>query len=58
MRRAVMTWRRATPDIDVVPSPVAESQFYTHARGASLDQIRGILHEYIAILMYRLRGVA
>jgi glycosyltransferase involved in cell wall biosynthesis/uncharacterized SAM-binding protein YcdF (DUF218 family) len=58
MRRAIMTWSRGAPDIEVVPNPVAESQFYMHDRGASLEQMRGILHEYLAILVYRLRGLA
>ena len=58
MRRAVLTWARQVADIEVVPSPVAESQFYVHERGPSLEQIRGILHEYVAILVYRLRGLA
>ena len=45
MRRATMTWSKLAPDVAVVPTPVPQSQFYTHERGASLEQIRGILHE-------------
>jgi uncharacterized SAM-binding protein YcdF (DUF218 family) len=56
MRRAMLTWRKAAPDIEVVASPVPYSQFYYHARGASLDQIRGLLHEYAAIVVYWWRG--
>lgn len=57
MRRALLTWRRVAPDIEVVPVPVPESQFYTReGRGASLAQIRGILHEYAAIAVYWSRG--
>ena len=56
MRRAMLTWRRVAPDIEVVPSPVAASQFYTHGRGASLEQIRGIVQEYAAIALYWWRG--
>ena len=44
--------RRST----VLPTPVAQSQFYEHARGASLEQMRGILQEYVAILGYWRRG--
>ncbi len=49
MRRATLTWRKVAPEIEVVPTPVPESQFYAHTRGASLEQIRGILHEYAAL---------
>ena len=56
MRRATLTWRKLAPDIQVTPSAAATSEFYTHQRGASLRQIRGILYEYAAILSYRWRG--
>ena len=56
MRRALLTWRRVAPGITVVPTPVPQSQFYTHEWGASLEQIRGILHEYAALADYWRRG--
>ena len=56
MRRALMTWRRVAPDIIVVPTPVLKTQFYEHGWGASLEQIRGILQEYVAIIVYWWRG--
>jgi uncharacterized SAM-binding protein YcdF (DUF218 family) len=56
MRRAVMVWRKQAPDIDVVPAPVPQSQFYDHGRGATFDQVRGILQEYLAIFGYWRRG--
>ncbi len=56
MRRAVLTWRRAAPAIAVIPTPPAQSQFYEHTRGASLQQIRGIVWEYLATLGYWRRG--
>ena len=56
MRRACLTWRKLAPDITVVPTPVPESQFYTHRRGPSLEQIRGLLHEAAAIVQYWWRG--
>lgn len=52
MRRAMMTWRHAAPDVTVTPMPVPQSEFYASAWGASFDQIRGILHEYAAIVAY------
>jgi uncharacterized SAM-binding protein YcdF (DUF218 family)/glycosyltransferase involved in cell wall biosynthesis len=56
MRRALLTWRRAAPAIVVIPTPVKQSLFYAHSRGASLLQIRGILQEYVAIAAYWWRG--
>ena len=56
MRRALLTWRKAAPEIEVIPEPVSSSQFYEHGRGASLTQIRGILTEYAAIVDYWWKG--
>jgi len=56
MRRAMLTWRQHAPEITVIPSPVPSSQFYAHQRGASLEQIRGILQEYAAIARYWWQG--
>jgi uncharacterized SAM-binding protein YcdF (DUF218 family) len=57
MRRALLTWRKMAPEITVVPSPVPQSQFYSpHSKGASLEQMRGILHEYLAIIAYWWQG--
>ncbi len=58
MRRAVWTFRRAAPEITVIPSPISisQSQFYHHGHGASLEQIRGILHEYLGLVYYWWRG--
>jgi uncharacterized SAM-binding protein YcdF (DUF218 family) len=56
MRRALLTWRGSAPDVTVVPAPVEQSLFYLHERGPSLEQIRGILQEYVAIVVYWWRG--
>jgi uncharacterized SAM-binding protein YcdF (DUF218 family) len=56
MRRALLVWRKQAPSIVVVPAPSAQSQFYDHTRGATLDQVRGILQEYLAIFAYWRRG--
>jgi len=55
MRRALMVWRRVAPDVAVIPTP-SDSQFYEHQRGASLEQVRAILQEYISIAYYWRRG--
>ena len=56
MRRAVMVWKKQAPEVEVVPTPVEQSQFYDHGRGANLEQVRGIIQEYLAILGYWRRG--
>jgi uncharacterized SAM-binding protein YcdF (DUF218 family) len=56
MRRALLVWHKTAPDVRVVPAPVTESQFYAHGSGATLDQMRGIFHEYVAIGAYWWRG--
>jgi uncharacterized SAM-binding protein YcdF (DUF218 family)/glycosyltransferase involved in cell wall biosynthesis len=52
MRRALLVWRKQAPEIEVVATPVPKSQFYTHERGASLDQLRGLAREYAALAAY------
>ena len=56
MRRALLTWRKVAPHIQVVPTPVLDGRFYNHETGASLAQVRGILHEYLSLLYYLIRG--
>ena len=56
MRRALLVWQRVAPDVSVVPTPAEDSQFYQHERGASLEQVRAILQEYVAIAAYWRRG--
>jgi len=57
MRRATMVWHKLAPDVSVTPTPPARSQFYAHdSRGASLEQVRGIAYEYLAILGYWKNG--
>jgi uncharacterized SAM-binding protein YcdF (DUF218 family)/glycosyltransferase involved in cell wall biosynthesis len=56
MRRTLLTWRKAAPDLAAIAAPAPNSQFYAHERGASLEQMRGILQEYSAIVLYWWRG--
>jgi len=56
MRRALLTWHGSAPEITVIPTPVQQSLFYLHERGPSLDQVRGIMQEYLAIVAYWWRG--
>jgi uncharacterized SAM-binding protein YcdF (DUF218 family)/glycosyltransferase involved in cell wall biosynthesis len=56
MRRAMLVWRKVAPEVRVVPAPPLRSQFYDHGRGASLEQIRAVVHEYLAMVVYWWRG--
>jgi uncharacterized SAM-binding protein YcdF (DUF218 family) len=56
MRRAVLTWRRQSPDIAVAATPVPQSQYYAHTSGASLSHLRGIAWEYAGLVAYWWRG--
>ena len=52
MRRAIMTWHKVAPEIEVVATPPPSSFFYAHERGANLEQIRGLVQEYAGIVYY------
>ncbi len=56
MRRATWTWQKLAPNVHVIPIAVVQSQFYTHTTGSSLEQIRGIFHEYASIVYYWFKG--
>lgn len=56
MRRALMVWHKLAPNIAVTPTPPPRSQFYDHTRGATFEQLRSILYEYLAIFGYWRRG--
>ena len=55
MRRAVLTFKKLAPGIDVVPTP-GRSQFYRHVSGANPAQLRAIAHEYVALTYYWWKG--
>jgi uncharacterized SAM-binding protein YcdF (DUF218 family)/glycosyltransferase involved in cell wall biosynthesis len=56
MRRSTLVWRKVAPDVEVVPTPAIDSEFYAHTRGSTFDQVRGIVQEYVAIAAYWRRG--
>jgi uncharacterized SAM-binding protein YcdF (DUF218 family)/glycosyltransferase involved in cell wall biosynthesis len=55
MRRASMVYRRAAPQLTVLPTPIPHSGFYEGGR-IRLRHYEAILHEYAAILSYWWRG--
>ena len=57
MRRALLVWRKVAPDVPVDPDAAAAEPVLRSSRsGATLEQVRGIAQEYLAILAYWRRG--
>jgi uncharacterized SAM-binding protein YcdF (DUF218 family) len=57
MRRASLVFARQAPELEMIPAPVPVSEFYRRPRlGVKGKQLRGILHEYAAIVHAFLRG--
>ena len=56
MRRIALVVHRHAQDLEMIPAPVESPAFYAHTWGASLRQVRGLLHEYLGIFSYRLKG--
>jgi uncharacterized SAM-binding protein YcdF (DUF218 family)/glycosyltransferase involved in cell wall biosynthesis len=56
MRRAMLTWRKQAPEVEVLPTPVPSSQFYVHERGASFEQLKGLAQEVAALAWYWWKG--
>lgn len=55
-RRADLTFRHNASELTVVHTPAPESGYYAQNGRITLKQLRGILHEVMGILYYRLRG--
>jgi uncharacterized SAM-binding protein YcdF (DUF218 family)/glycosyltransferase involved in cell wall biosynthesis len=55
MRRALLTFRKQAPELEVIPIPAA-SAFYVHKGMTGVSQLRALLHEYVGILDYWRRG--
>lgn len=66
MRRVSYVFNKAAKNINVIYAPISDSLYYSHPdrdvngrkiwKQASYQQIKGILHEYIGILFYWLKG--
>lgn len=56
VRRAILTFSKNAPELQVIPVPLESSPYYAHELGISPHQILGILHEVIGILVYWARG--
>lgn len=56
MRRVALVFRKIAKEFHVTYTPISKSRFYGHGNNASLDQIRGIMHEYLGIIYYLWKG--
>ena len=56
MQRAYLVFKSIARDINVIYVPVPAPQFYHRKTPVKLEQIRGILHEYLGILYYIFKG--
>lgn len=66
MRRVQLVFRKIAGDIEVMYTPVPKSLFYNHPernphgkriwKMANLQQINGVLHEYMGIVYYWIKG--
>ena len=56
MKRLKMLCDKNLKDTPVYYVPVERSSFYDHDNGTRLNQVRGIIQEYLAILYYKLKG--
>ncbi|MBU2541447.1 MAG: YdcF family protein [Candidatus Omnitrophica bacterium] len=65
MRRVSLVFRKNAPDTEVLYTPITKSLFYSHGinqegkkvlKQISLQQLKGILHEYLGIIYYYFQG--
>ena len=56
MRRVSLVYKNIANDIEVVYTPVPDSEFFNRKRSVKLEQIQAILHEYLTIVYYWIYG--
>jgi len=56
MGRASLVFKKLADKIKVIYTPVPDSQFYDRKIGSRWQQIKAIIHEYLGILYYWLKG--
>jgi len=55
-RRADLVFRRNAPELTVFHAPVPQSGYYARSEPLTLRQIRGVLHEFLGLLFYWIKG--
>ncbi len=56
MRRSLLVYRKQAPQLRAIAAPVAGSVFFNRRGGVKLEHWRAILHEYVGIVSYWLKG--
>ena len=56
MRRIKIVFDKLGKDVKVIYVPANDSQFYDRAKGVKLEQIKAIMHEYLGIIYYLIKG--
>lgn len=56
MRRALSVFKRQAPEIAVTPVPITDSTFFDRSNGVQLEEWWAILHEYVGLLFYWMKG--
>ena len=62
MLRSYLLFRKNAPDLDIVYSPIPESIFYDRKtpakehRQIGTAQLKAIVHEYLAVIYYKLKS--
>jgi len=56
MRRAALVFSKCAKDIKVIYAPVEKAQFYDRTAGVKFEQIKAIMHEYLGIIYYLVKG--
>jgi uncharacterized SAM-binding protein YcdF (DUF218 family)/glycosyltransferase involved in cell wall biosynthesis len=56
MKRAKLVFDKSGKDIKVIYAPVDNDQFYDRHKGRRLEQIKAVMHEYLGIIYYWIKG--
>ena len=57
MLRSSLVFRKIGGEIDITYTPIPQSLFYSRDEGVKLRHIRAILHEYLGIVYYWVKGL-
>ena len=56
MRRAQLVFKKLDNNIKIIYAPVQNNQFYNRSNGIKLEQIKAVIHEYLGIIYYLVKG--
>jgi len=56
MRRSMLCFNSIYSDLEVIPTPIENSRYYARRKTVAIYQYKGIIHEYLGIVYYWLKG--